>query len=168
MNIKISEKWLQYKFNCNIDTILNLCHGRCCEGSNRILVSLLPEEEIYFKSLGYNIENHLLMPINKKCPFKLDSGLCKLHETTDKPFGCIASPFTLNKNNTLIVRYRYSRLCCAGSGQPAYKTFYPSLELLFGNVAKEIEKDLDNKELKSFYHMNDKIYNKVKYLDTLK
>ena len=73
-------------------------------------------------------------PGGRGCPFKVD-GLCGLHFTPDKPFGCIASPFTLNKNDTLIVRNRYKMLPCyrgPAAKEPAYKAFASSLELLFG------------------------------------
>jgi len=79
----------------------------------------------------------LLLPRSgeKRCPFKADNDLCGLHFTEDKPFGCIASPFTLNKNNTLIVRNRYRMLKCFKDGKniPAYKAFRASLDLIFGD-----------------------------------
>jgi len=51
--IKISIKWMKKLFTCNTDFILNCCKGKCCQGSNKILISLLPEEQIYFNN--YNI-----------------------------------------------------------------------------------------------------------------
>jgi hypothetical protein len=71
------------------------------------------------------------------CPFKRD-GLCSLHDTPDKPFGCVASPFTLNRRGLLVVRNRYKLLPCyrlQGPKGPAYRVFRSSLERLFGSDA---------------------------------
>lgn len=48
MKIKISTNWLNKKFLCSYDYIVDICKGRCCQGSGKILVSLLPNEEDYF------------------------------------------------------------------------------------------------------------------------
>lgn len=80
------------------------------------------------------VEGRLVTPA-KRCPFQTDANLCGIHFTPDKPFGCIASPFTLNANNTLIVRNRYRLLRCYKDGTaPAYKAFAASLTLLFGEA----------------------------------
>jgi hypothetical protein len=62
--------------------------------------------------------------------------LCGLHGTDVKPFGCIASPFTLNSNGTLIVRNRYKLLRCYSDGRrlPAYVAFRASLDLILGHT----------------------------------
>lgn len=95
MLIKISGKWIKHKFNCSYNYIINVCKGSCCQGSNKILISLLPKEEKYFIDNGYEVKSHLLQPnkLTNKCPFKNINGLCNLHKTLYKPFGCIASPF---------------------------------------------------------------------------
>jgi hypothetical protein len=60
--------------------------------------------------------------------------MCGLHGTSDKPFGCIASPFTLNANDTMIVRNRYRALKCfkAEGAIEAYKAHAGSLRRIFG------------------------------------
>ena len=81
----------------------------------------------------------LLQTGDGPCTFQ-DGGthLCGLHTGPDKPFGCIASPFTLNDHDTLIVRNRYRQLCCYtdtradGTQLPAYIAFRASLDLIFG------------------------------------
>lgn len=134
MDIKISSSWLNKKFNCNAEFITKYCHGQCCEGSDKILISLLPKEIAIQENAGYKTENGLLLadPYTGKCPHKQANGLCSVHSTELQPFGCKLSPFTLNKGRTLIVRYRYIMLKCYGSGEPAYKTFRSSLDLIFG------------------------------------
>lgn len=170
MQIKISKKWLNHKFNCNTDYIKTVCKGRCCEGTNKILISLLPEEETQQKQIGNKVENHLLLPDPKtgKCPNKTEDGLCKLHYTDIKPFGCIISPFTINKNNTLIIRHRYSKFKCHGTGKPAYITFKDSLTKLFGEDQYNILiNDINNKD-DLYLKISGKTINKLKYLDNSK
>ena len=62
-----------------------------------------------------------------------------------KPFGCIASPFTLTKRDVLVVRNRYRLLRCYRDGVlPAYRAFASSLVLLFGaDVANILTEHLD-------------------------
>jgi len=137
MPIFVSSRWAHHRFACNLDYITNHCHGRCYEGSGgKILISLLPEETKKHTTLGFEVTEGFLQPSPQtgKCPHKAANGLCKVHNTDLKPFGCIASPFTLNKNSTLILRYRYSRLKCHGQGKLAFKVFRPSLNLIFGNI----------------------------------
>ena len=145
---------------------MNTCKGRCCEGSGgKIMVSLLPEEEE-----GRVVKGGLLQPcgITHKCPYKTKYHLCEIHRK-DKLFGCVISPFTLNKSNTLIIRHRYSRLKCHGQGQPAYKVFRKSLYYLFGELqCARIIRNM-NKGVKEIYvDMDEEIYNKLFYLDALK
>lgn len=82
-----------------------------------------------------------------RCPFQTDANLCGLHGTGDKPFGCVASPFTLAPGGrTLIVRNRYRLLRCFDDGPrvPAYRAFSASLVVIFGAaVAGEVTAHLD-------------------------
>jgi hypothetical protein len=113
--IKISRKWLTTKFVCNPDFIANNCKGRCCDGSRKTtLISLLPEEEDYHRSLGMLVEDSKICANEetKKCPHKKENGLCGLHVPGNKPFGCTVSPFKVNTNNTLILRHRYILMPC--------------------------------------------------------
>jgi len=165
MLIKISKKWLNHKFMCSEDYILNIC-----EGTNKIIVSLLKEEEENIKSIGGHIEKGKLKPniTSGKCPYKKDNGLCELHYTNLKPLGCIISPFTINKNKTLIIRHRYSKMKCHGSGEPAYIVFKISLIKLFGEkqynkLVKEI-----NSEVDLYLEIEDDLYENLLYLDNLK
>jgi hypothetical protein len=102
------------------------------------MITIHPTEEInLIYKYKVKIKDGFLQPDHpkcKRCPFKTEEHLCSLHGTKDKPFGCIASPFTLNKNDTLIVRNRYKLLKCYNDGKkiPAYKAFSDSLVHLFG------------------------------------
>jgi hypothetical protein len=62
--------------------------------------------------------------------------MCKLHESPDKPTGCIISPFTINKSDTLIVRNRYRRLPCfkAAGAIPVHRAHHQSLVTMFGET----------------------------------
>lgn len=100
------------------------------------MVSVHASEEAAIRARGAAVVDGLIVPPpgERGCPFK-SRGLCLLHDTPAKPFGCIASPFTLNANDTLIVRNRYKLLPCykgPGQKQPAYRAYYSSLVLLFG------------------------------------
>ena len=165
----VSSKWAHHLFACSIDYITTQCHGRCCEGTGKVLVCLLPEEVASYEGAGHIVRRGLLEggTLTGKCPLKLASGLCAVHGS--KPFGCIASPFTLNRGDTLIVRYRYSLLKCHGHGSPAYKVFRPSLDLIFGTVeAARIcgELDKDNGNVRALVSQTS--YEKLRYLDELK
>ncbi len=167
VEIKISNKWLKKRFNCNEEFIKNECKGRCCEGGKKIVVTLLPEEEIRFKENGHNVVDGKLEPNKKICPFKKESGLCNIHNA--KPFGCVISPFTVNKNKTLIVRHRYVHMKCFGDGELAYKTFNSSLVRLFGEEkTKNIVEKLESSEKDFVIDMDDEIFDKLIYLDKLK
>lgn len=102
----------------------------------------------------------------------MQNGLCSLHYSQDKPFGCIASPFTINDNDTLIIRYRYSRMKCHGDGSYSYVAFRPSLDLIFGkDEAEKICNELDkhiNDDVEIYGNISIDNYNKIKYLDGLK
>ncbi len=145
--VKISTKSARQLFRgCNTDYIKTVCKGRCCEGTNCISVAIHPLEQANIESLGGVVKDGLLQPdIRGLCPFKSDNGLCLLHGTGNKPLGCIASPFTLNKNNTLIIRNRYRLLrCYKGGSVPAYLAFRTSLEALFPDNVDTLVNKLDN------------------------
>lgn len=143
--VKISAKSARQPFNgCDPDYIANVCHSSCCQSSaspTGTMITIHPSEIDTIEARGGVIDNGLLQPKQgeKRCPFKTDEHLCGLHFTDDKPFGCIASPFTVNKNNTLIVRNRYRMLKCYNDGKkmPAYEAFRASLDLLFGDDEAE-------------------------------
>tara|TARA_R100000049_G_C1925092_1_gene69623 strand:+ start:194 stop:718 length:525 start_codon:yes stop_codon:yes gene_type:complete len=167
--IKISKKWLLHKFPCSVDYIKNVCHGRCCQGTGRILVSLLPEEQEYHRKMGKKVEKGLLQAnIRCVCPYKRVDGLCDIHYI-NKPFGCVVSPFKINSNNTLIMRHRYTKLKCHGTGEPAYKKFRNSLDLLFDesegkSICDRIEENCTNIHA----YIDDEVYNELKYLEGVK
>jgi hypothetical protein len=136
---------------CTPDYITNVCKASCCQSSSSptgTMITIHPREEPAIIARGAVIKNGLLQPRpgEKRCPFKQSDNLCGIHFTPDKPFGCIASPFTLNSNGTLIVRNRYKSLKCYKEGQmlPAYVAFRASLDLIFGiNEAARICAHLD-------------------------
>ncbi|MCL1932352.1 MAG: hypothetical protein FWF53_00860 [Candidatus Azobacteroides sp.] len=171
IKVKVSGKWIRHKFMCSVDYIKNVCHGSCCTGSNRVLVSLLPNEADYQQSKGFSVKNNLLQADFKtgKCPHIDKAGFCALHGTSNKPFGCIASPFTLNSANTLIIRNRYNMMKCHGTGDYAFRVFRSSLNLIFGE--NEAQRICD------YYESNDgdleawvprENYNKLTFLDSIK
>lgn len=169
--VPISTKWARHLFACSPEYIRSVCHGSCCEGSDKILVSLLPEEQERHEAAGFAVAQGLLQPDPKtgKCPHKRADGLCAVHGSDMKPFGCIASPFTLNAGGTLIIRNRYSRMRCHGSGQPAYRTFRASLDLLFGeDEATRICDALDAGDEDITAQMTRANYDALRYLDGLK
>ena len=140
--VKISVACLNQKFNpCEPSFVENVCKGRCCESTKGISVIVHPHEQERIAALGADVKNGYIVADERNlCPFKTDSGQCSIH--TQKPFGCRASPFTLNSNGTLIVRNRYRRLKCYKSPHkalPAYEAHYWSLCQIFGNdTADEI------------------------------
>lgn len=151
--VKISAASARLEFNgCEPDYIKNVCHASCCDSASSptgTFITINPREQKAIEARGGKVENGLLQPEPgcKKCPFKNGEHLCNLHFTPDKPFGCIASPFTLNKNDTLIVRNRYKLLKCYKDGNrlPAYKAFKASLELIFGaEQTEQITAHFDN------------------------
>lgn len=105
-------------------------------------MTIHPSEVSKIATYGVKVVDQFVQPRpgEHRCPFQhQQSHLCDLHLTDDKPFGCIASPFTLNQTNTLIVRYRYISLKCYNDGKkiPAYKAFAQSLILIFGKTEAE-------------------------------
>lgn len=144
VQIKISSKSAQLKFlECGPTCIKKKgCKSKCCDAPKHptgTRIHLTPDEAKNLTAkYGVTVKDGFLQPRDGKrvCPFKTDDYLCSLHGTDDKPFGCIVSPFMLNKNDTLIIRNRYKRLPCYDKqhGQPAYKTFKDSLVALFGKA----------------------------------
>lgn len=171
VTVHVSSKWARHKFPCQPDYITANCKGRCCEGSDRIMISLLPEEAERHEAQGFAVQDGFLQPNPSTglCPHKLPNGLCRAHGTDMKPFGCIASPFTLNKSNTLVIRHRYSQLKCHGQGEAAYKTFRASLDLIFGeDESARICAVLDEEANTITASMPRDAFNKLEYLDGLK
>jgi DNA modification methylase len=170
--VKMSRKWLDHKFICNAEYIREECHGRCCEGTDKILISLLPEEVKAIEAEGYEVKEGMLQPniATGKCPLKTKEGLCSAHNTDLKPFGCIASPFTLNENDTLIIRKRYASMKCHDKeGDRAYITFKASLDLIFGEQeSTRIRKEMSIQSGDFTAKMPIDSYNTLKYLDGLK
>jgi hypothetical protein len=170
-SVKISSKWARHLFRCDADYIKSNCYGRCCEGKDGTLISLLPDEERRFREDGHAVEGGLLMasPETGKCPFKTEVGFCSLHGTERKPFGCVASPFTLNDNDTLILRRRYAMFKCHGSGEPAYVVFRNSLDIIFGiELAAEICGKLVGGSGDFVVSLPSNKYDSLKYLDGIK
>jgi len=175
--VKVSAKMARLLFNgCDPDYIANVCHASCCDSSTSptgIMVTIHPSEQANIEALGGIVKDGLLQPKVgcKKCPFKQRDSLCGIHFSGYKPFGCIASPFTLNSSDTLIVRNRYRLLKCYNDGRriPAYKAFRASLNLIFGNdEAGRICTHLDNGGGDIYAHMTDESYEKLKTNDEIK
>ena len=134
------------------------------------MISLLPDEAARQESLGFKTRDGMLLPNPKtgKCPHKKPNGLCGLHYSPYKPFGCIASPFTLNGADTLIVRNRYNMMKCHGHGQPAYVCFRASLDLILReNAAQVIQQIISGKDSIDT-EIDGRIYENLKYLDGIK
>jgi hypothetical protein len=136
--VRVSAKMARLEFaGCQPDYIRDVCHGRCCESSTApsgTIISIHPTEVAALEARGARIVDGLLQTPTGRCQFKTPANLCGLHGQPDKPFGCIASPFTLNAQGTLIVRNRYRLLKCFKDGArlPAYRAFRASLDLIFG------------------------------------
>jgi len=97
------------------------------------LVVIHPSEQKRIKELGGEVKKGFLQAgLNRKCPFKTVGGLCNIHK--EKPFGCKASPFTLNHKGMLIIRNRYRCLICYNTpnAEPAYISHRWSLGQIFG------------------------------------
>lgn len=146
--VKVSAASARQEFHgCEPDYIANVCHGRCCRSSTApggTLITIHPSEEAAVAAAGGTVTNGQLEPACGRCPFQDGSSwLCGLHGTPAKPFGCIASPFTLNRTGTLIIRNRYRLLRCYrdsradGTQLPAYIAFRASLDLIFGATEAE-------------------------------
>lgn len=151
--VTISAKSMQLRFHgCTPDYIRDVCKGRCCRSSESpsgIEVTVLPDEVERIRARGAIVIDGQIEPEPgcRTCPFQTGSFLCGLHGTPDKPFGekpfgCIASPLTLNSGGKLIIRNRYKLLKChrdwKDRGLPVYVAFRASFDLLFGEEAQSI------------------------------
>jgi hypothetical protein len=140
--VKISAAMMRQRFHgCTPEFIKDVCQGRCCRSPGAVtgtgtLITIHPSEVGRVTRAGGTVREGLLVPREgeRQCPFQDGDYLCGLHNTPAKPFGCIASPFTLNEHDTLIVRNRYRMLPCYNTelSRPAYEAFYASLILIFG------------------------------------
>lgn len=138
--IRISAASARQPFHgCEPGFIRDVCHAKCCDAPTRpsgTLITIHPSEIGRIERLGGKVVGGLLQPKpgERKCPFKTEDHLCGIHFAKGEPFGCIASPFTLNANDTLIVRNRYRLLPCyrTPESRPAYQAFAESLILILG------------------------------------
>lgn len=156
--IKISRAMLEQRFQrCEPEYIKSTCRGRCCEGTNGLMVTIHPSEKERIEKLGAIIENGFIKDTegNGICPFK-KGGMCSIHE--EKPLGCAASPFTLNKNDTLIIRNRYRILRCFKTPEaiPAYEAHFWSLCRIFGEeeatrIVQELKRGTEDIKAKMDY-----------------
>jgi hypothetical protein len=154
--VKVSAAMARLEFiQCGPDCVAAGCLGNCCDSSSHAggcFVTVQDDELGRIGPLaaqrGASIEHNLIVPKpgTRGCPFKTD-GLCDLHQDGTKPWGCVASPFTLNGSGTLIVRNRYRLLPCfknEGPKSPAYRVYRSSLVQIFGEAeAGRIEAHLD-------------------------
>jgi len=157
--------------SCEPEYIRNVCHGRCCESSKGILVVINKREEKGIVLKGGTVVDGKLDPsLMGKCPFKTHDHLCGIHHT-GKPFGCKASPFTLNNNDILIVRNRYRMLVCykAEGSQPAYISHKGSLITIFGEKeADRIIKRVIDGDDRILAEMKRDVYDMLKENDAAK
>lgn len=153
-NLRIGAATLWQRFHgCDPEYIRDVCHGRCCEAPTRpggTLITIHRNEQAAIEARGAVVADGLLVT-DGKCPFKAGTGLCNLHFTPDKPFGCIASPWTLAPGGrSLVIRNRYRMLgCYAGQAvrkgedvsawPPAFEAFRSGLDLvLSASVAADL------------------------------
>lgn len=145
--VSVASAWQRFH-GCTPDYIANVCRGRCCDAPSRpggTLVTIHRSEQLAIEARGGEVRDGLLVTTDRgRCTFKDDAGLCGLHFTPDKPFGCIASPFTVAPGGrTLVVRNRYRSLVCYSATSarrgddvsafpPAYVAFRASLDLILG------------------------------------
>lgn len=155
VEVTISAASMRQLFHpCSPEFIADVCHAKCCESASApggTLIVIHHTEQSAIEAIGGQVEWGVLRsnPATHKCPFKTEADLCRLHGTADKPFGCVASPFTLTKRDTLIVRNRYRMLRCykAEGAMPAYQAHFISLVRLFGyRQAVDIRARLDSGE----------------------
>ena len=168
--IKVSSKSARLKFiECGPECIANGCTAKCCDAPTHpdgCIVFIHPTEKAALVARGARVSANFIKPKHgaKGCPFKLSSHLCGLHNTPDKPFGCIVSPFMLNSNDTLIIRNRYKMLPCYQPeiGRPAYHVFFSSLVKIFGNdISEKIKRKLDTGSGDLSYRIKQDVYDKL-------
>lgn len=155
----------------------NGCKGNCCKSPGKpggCFVTVHPDEQKYVEKAGATVIDGMIVapPGTKGCPFQKADGLCGVHGTKAQPFGCIASPFTLNKKGTLIIRQRYTVLPChlgPGAKEPAYKVFRSSLVLIFGETeTRRITAKLDSGSGDFTAQISRPVYNKLVSNDAVK
>jgi hypothetical protein len=137
--VRVSAASARQRFHgCEVGYIRDVCHAACCRSSTSptgTRIALMPWEADRERARGLTVIDGELQPRDgeRRCPHQGGTGLCGLHGTGDKPFGCIASPFVLTSKDTLVVRNRYRLLKCYRDGDlPAYRAFATSLIVLFG------------------------------------
>ncbi len=173
MKIKISIKMMRLKFRpCTYSFIKDYCKGACCRSSNgKTVISIHKSEVKRIEAMGGRVVTGLLNPEFYHCMFQAKDYLCDLH-LEKKPFGCIASPFTLNKKDTLIVRHRYLMFKCHSKSRkavPAYRAHFQSLVFMFGkDKAIRIRKKLVSAREDFSVVMEDSVYNMLKDNDDIK
>ena len=154
---------------CTEDYIVNVCNGRCCQGTGGIMVTVHDSEIDKFKDLCNINGNFIEADERGLCPFKTKEGFCNIHN--NKPFGCIASPFTLNIRDTLIIRNRYRLLRCykTDGSKVAYIAHAWSLKQIVGLDNYEYLKEHLNKGGGDVViNINDDIYKILKDNDKYK
>jgi hypothetical protein len=123
---------------CDPDFVRNVCHAQCEHpgktSARPLLIPIQPWEVKRIRELGATVVNNLIQPVHDRCPFSLPDGLCGLHHTQDKPWGCWSSPFVLNSHRTMIIANWFKMLVCfkAGRKLPAYQAFRSSLDRILG------------------------------------
>lgn len=125
---------------CSQQYAATTCRGRCCEGSAGILVAVHVSERERVERMGAEVVGGFIVADSRGlCPFKMDTGRCGIHGA-EQPFGCRASPFTLNSKDRLIVRNRYRLLRCYQDvgARPAYVSHRWSLRQIFGEAEASI------------------------------
>lgn len=168
--IIVSWKYMKNKMPCNLSYITANCKGRCCSGQS-VIIPLLPEETSNFTN--YTVINNLLQPKtigknNYVCHFfDNTTGLCTIQNTI-KPLACRLSPLKINKNDKLVIQWRWLKLKCFGEGDYIYKTYKYVLDYMFGvTETNRICKELDNTDKDVIAYMSEDIHKKIKYLDSL-
>lgn len=143
--IKVSAASARLLFEgCTVDYITSTCKGRCCSNpraKHGISIPTLPNERARLQALGGDIDEDGMLkadPVTKRCKFQSEDGLCSLHLGGDKPYVCWLSPFTINDNDTLVIKNRNKMLNCfkdkSVAKTPAYVAYIKSLEIMFGEA----------------------------------
>ena len=136
--VKVSAAMMRQQFRpCDPEFIATTCKAACCRSTTSptgIAVTVTDDLEAdRVRALGAQVDGLSIVAVNKRCPFQGADNMCSIWNTA-QPWGCSVSPFTLNKNNTLIVRNRYRSLKCyrAEGSMPAYHAHRKALEALLG------------------------------------
>jgi Fe-S-cluster containining protein len=132
VRVRVSSRWLKLRWHgYEPDYIQNVCKGACCRSSTGPAQVYVTEAES--RRLHVDRGEDGMIPCTGRCPLQEATNLCRAHPR--KPFGCTASPFTVNKNGTLVCRHRYVSLKCYEDGphpRPAYIAFRDALVAIFG------------------------------------